>query len=135
MSFFIECKSSLNTEITPESKRTGETKTYTENKLPWYNGDLKGFSDKVYVPNIKTVLIHKTGLELNEPVILLHSQESVTLHFDDLEGYLKDYSYTLVHCTKDWEESGLTETEFIEGFFINPVTNYKVSFNNFSFLI
>ena len=131
MSFFIECKSSLNTEITPESKRTGETKTYTENKLPWYNGDLKGFSDKVYVPNIKTVLIHKTGLELNEPVILLHSQESVTLHFDDLEGYLKDYSYTLVHCTKDWEESGLTETEFIEGFFINPVTNYKVSFNTY----
>ncbi len=114
-----------------DENRTGASDTKEKPHLPWFNGDLQGFSDKVYVPNIKTCFLHKTGLELNEPVILLNSTETITLHFDDLHGYLKDYSYSLLHCTKNWEESGLTETEFIQGFFINPVTNYKVSFNTY----
>jgi len=129
--FFIECKSGLGVSQTTNNDNSSLEKSNDNAQKSWFTGDLKGFSDKVYVENIKTVIIHKTGLELNEPVILLNSQESITLHFDDLEGYLKDYSYNLVHCTKDWEDSGLTETEYIQGFFINPITNYKVSFNTY----
>lgn len=70
MTFFIECKSSLNTGIQADSERTGkEEKSTSDKKQPWYNGDLVGFTDKVYASNIKTCFIHKTGLELNEPVI------------------------------------------------------------------
>lgn len=124
----IACKTTKNNtnRITSES----ETETVKEDKkTDWFTKDYTEMADKIYHSDIKTCLLFKTGLTLNEPVIQLGSEETVTLKFDDLSGNLKDYSYSIIHCDRNWKESGLTETEFSEGFFINPVTDYRISFN------
>lgn len=126
----IDCKSALTrTDDSADTERVGDVTNTKSDEKTWFDDGEKSTEDKVYASNIKTVFIHKTGLELNEPVILLKSTESVTLRFDDLEGYVKDYSFSIVHCDKNWVESGLTETEYLEGFFINPVKDYRISFN------
>ena len=78
--------------------------------------------------HIKTIKIFKTGIELSEPIIELGSNESITLIFDDLSDNPKNYSYSLIHCTSDWKESGLIKSEYIEGFEINPLNDYQNSY-------
>lgn len=77
---------------------------------------------------IKTAKIFKTGTDLSEPIIELGSNESITLIFDDLSESLKNYSYSLIHCTSDWKESGLIKSEYMEGFDPNPINDYQNSY-------
>jgi len=78
--------------------------------------------------HIKTIKIFKTGTDLSEPIIELGSNESITLIFDDLSDNSKSYSYTLIHCTSDWKESGLIKSEYLEGFDTNPINDYQSSY-------
>lgn len=125
----VECKTALEQSERVTTDESVKEKKESKKTDAWYELNVKGLTDKTYAKNIKTCLLYKTGLELNEPVILLNGNETVTLKFDDLDGYLKDYSYSIIHCNKNWEESGLTETEYLQGFLINPVSDYKISFN------
>lgn len=78
-------------------------------------------------PGIKSVKISKAGGELTFPLIELNTDERVLLQFDDLEGEITSYSYSVVHCTHDWKESGLIANEYMDGFAINPINTYASS--------
>jgi hypothetical protein len=78
-------------------------------------------------PGIKSVKISKAGGELTFPLIELNTDERVLLQFDDLEGEITSYSYSLVHCTHDWQESGLIANEYMDGFAINTINTYESS--------
>jgi hypothetical protein len=49
--------------------------------------------------------------------------------FDDLSGEVKDYYYTVIHCDVGWNESFMPQTDYLDGFFDNPLKDFAHSFN------
>ncbi len=78
---------------------------------------------------IKTIKIHKTGNDLSDPIIELGSSESITLTFDDLSDNPIAYSYTLIHCSSNWEESKIIKSDYMEGFETNSINDYQNSYS------
>jgi len=84
--------------------------------------------DYVYVDNIKSVQFHIDGLLLTYPIIDLTSSTPLVLSFDDLHADVKDYSYQLIHCDRDWQPSQLNTMEYLDGFTEELIDNYRYSF-------
>lgn len=76
---------------------------------------------------IKSIKIYKTGDELSNPIIELGSKETITLTFDDLSDNSSNYSYSIVHCNSEWDESGLISSDYMDGFEPNSLTNSQNS--------
>ena len=94
-----------------------------------YYGNLTlRYDDFVYRKNIKTVELRDQTFLLSRAILNLDSQEKLKMSFDDLDGGLKNYSYTIVQCNADWEPSDLMTNEYIDGFQENSVTEYRYSF-------
>jgi hypothetical protein len=84
----------------------------------------------VYSKSIKTVLLHKVGFELSDPVIQLNSDEQLLLSFDDLnDDKVKNYRYTIQHCDPLWKASDLFQSQYINGYPIDYIYDYKFSRN------
>ena len=66
---------------------------------------------------------------MGNPLIHLSFKDSLLLSFDDLIGDPQNYAYTLIHCNADWTPSDLMESEYLEGFYEVPITDYQFSFN------
>ncbi|WP_052670851.1 type IX secretion system plug protein [Draconibacterium sediminis] len=79
--------------------------------------------------NIKTVQAYRNGFELSNPIMGLNEDITLVFKFDDLSEGVKDYYYTVVHCDADWNESFISQDEYIDGFIDNPVDDYALSFN------
>lgn len=87
------------------------------------------YETKTYDPDIHTVLVHKAGFQLNPPIINLNANEQIEVRFDDLHPYPRSFAYTVEHCTHDWKPSDMVESEYIDGFYTNYITDYSSSFN------
>ena len=87
------------------------------------------YENAVYNEEIKTVLMHRDGFELSNPVYEMGEKTPLVFKFDDLSGQVKNYYYTIIHCDADWNESFLPQTDYLEGFTENPLTDYARSFN------
>lgn len=75
-------------------------------------------------------MLHKDGFEMSAPVIRLNSDEKLKLSFDDLDGDLKRYRYTILHCEANWTTSpDLMITEYIHGFREENIDEYAYSYN------
>lgn len=85
--------------------------------------------DRTYSPTIRTVQLYKEGFELAPPVIELGSAEAVVLRFDDLQPNAENLSYTLVHCTADWQVSDLLPGQYLEGAYSDFIPAGRNSFN------
>lgn len=83
--------------------------------------------DAVYSDRIKTVLLHPYGNQLGYPIIRLNSAEQLELHFDDLDGNVKNYSYTFQLCNADWTPAMLSHFDFIKGFSQVRLNTYRIS--------
>ncbi len=87
------------------------------------------YQNAVYKEGIKSVQLYREGNVLSNPVIELGSEAKLVLKFDDLTEDVKQYSYTLIHCDANWNESFIQQTEYLTGFPDNPVSDYAMSFN------
>lgn len=96
--------------------------------LPAQDENLQ-YRDFIYQDNIKSVRFHLDGLYLSYPIIDLNSSASLLLTFDDLDGDVKDYAYTFVHCDKDWTPSDLSENEYLDGYSEEIIDTYDFAFN------
>ena len=83
----------------------------------------------VYSEDIKTVLMHREGFDLTNPVLELNQEAPLIFKFDDFSAKVKNYYYTVIHCDADWNESYLVQDEYLEGFPENPLDDYALSFN------
>lgn len=83
--------------------------------------------EKVYKENIRSVQLHFKGNQLGFPLIRLHTGEQLELHFDDLDGGIKNYSYTFQLCNADWTPAIISSFDYIRGFTQNRITQYRVS--------
>jgi hypothetical protein len=89
------------------------------------------YDDYTYGDNIKTVQMHVKGWEMSYPVIELGSQDELIFSFDDLDGDVKNYQYSIILCNADWTPSSLFQADYLDGFFENQLDNYRLSFNTF----
>ena len=87
------------------------------------------YKNQTLTTNIKTVLCHKKEDELSLAIINLSSDDKLLISFDDLDGDRKNYSYTIIHCNSDWTPSDLMQSEYIDGFTEQPISDYEFSFN------
>lgn len=85
--------------------------------------------DCIFVDNIKTVQVFRSGDDLNPPVIDLYNpSEFIEIHFDDMDGDVKDYQYRILHYERDWTLStDLFEMDYLDGINQIWVTNYDFS--------
>jgi len=86
-------------------------------------------SNRIVKPNIKTVLLHRDGWDLSPPLMRYNSDEKLLLSFDDLDGDVKEFIFTIVHCNANWEPSDLRKDEYIDGYFEDYIYDYSFSLN------
>jgi len=87
------------------------------------------YQNAVFREEIKSVQMYREGSELSNPVIELGSDVKLLLKFDDLAEDVKNYSYTIIHCDANWNESYIQQNEYLSGFPDNQITDYAMSFN------
>jgi len=97
-------------------------------QLSVYNDTLI-FTNHVFNENIKTVQLYNEEWNLSYPVIKLRSNDKLVLHFDLLGTKTENYYYTFIHCDKDWKQSNIYPSDYMEGFPENPLEEYNASFN------
>lgn len=93
------------------------------------NGSEYHYENAVFKEKIKSVQAYREGFELSHAVYELGSKANLIFKFDDLDGEPKNYYYTIIHCDADWNESYIVQSEYLDGFFDNPVDDYAPSFN------
>lgn len=93
-----------------------------------YADDNLQFIDHTYVDNIKSVKLNVANLPLSMPVINLDSRVPLMLSFDDLDGEVKNYIYTVQHCDINWEPSNLVDTDYLDGYMDDDIDQYNFSF-------
>ncbi len=84
-------------------------------------------TNDVYKDYVRTVRCFGGNDMLSYPIVNLDG--FLRLSFDDLEGDVKDYYYTIIHCNSDWTPSGLSAMDYIDGFETEEILDYEYSFN------
>ncbi len=89
------------------------------------------FEDKIYDPNIKSVLLYSgtasAQAKLSSPVVPLG--EDLLLEFDELVETPYDYAAKIYNCTQDWKKSDMSPLEYLYEFNEFYLTAYEASFN------
>ena len=86
--------------------------------------------NRINQTNIKTLVTMVNQNWLNAPVMRLHSDDVLTVEFDELSHDYHRYVYRLEHCEADWTPSEeLFESDWLSGFNNNPIDDYAHSIN------
>ncbi len=85
--------------------------------------------NKIYNESIKTVILSRRGANLTEPIVALNSADKLELSFDEISDNSKEYYFSIVHCTANWEISDLLFNEYAEGYESVDIENFNFSFN------
>ncbi len=93
------------------------------------NGSEPVYADAVSDSDIKSVQFYLDGDALSMPVVNIRASEQLILKFDDVSDRTRNFNYTILHCDADWKESFLIQSEYLDGFFENPLEDYALSFN------
>jgi hypothetical protein len=91
--------------------------------------------DQVYMSNIKTVKLNRFGDPLSYPVLALNSSDQLELNYDDLDGGVKNYNYTLTLCNADWTPAQLSYFDYVRGYSqvrINTYRNSSISLTRYT---
>ncbi len=105
------------------------TCVFAQNDEDYFDEGFLRYEDRTYQRSIKTVQFHIKNVPLSLPVIKLGGGEMLQLSFDDLTGEYNDYTYTVIHCDRDWNQSDIPAPEYIDGFLEENIMNYDYSFN------
>ncbi len=88
------------------------------------------FDNFIYDEEITTVQLHLDRATQSNPILGIQAPNgSLVLEFDHLNGEIKDYLYTFVHCNSDWQPSDLVDNEYIDGFTEDRITEFENSLN------
>lgn len=93
----------------------------------YYKADAQRVPDQVYSQAIKTIKFTKFGDPVSYPVLNLNSSDVLELHFDDLDGGVKNYFYTIVLCNADWQPAQMSYFDYAKGYTQVRITTYRNS--------
>lgn len=85
------------------------------------------FRNHTYVDNLQTVVFGPSGYPHLFPLLELNGDQTLSLSFDDLDAEVKNYVYTIIHCERDWQPSGLNSLEYIDGFEEENIPSFDFS--------
>ncbi len=97
-----------------------------------YCQKILAFIDKVYEPQIKTVMLHPDRGNLQDsldPSVSPIDQQNLLLEFDDLTSNRFNYYARLIHCNYDWTKSTLSDLDFLLEYNEFNITDYNFSSN------
>jgi hypothetical protein len=83
--------------------------------------------DFVYSAAIGSPQLFMSGNQQQYPILRLNSSDKMELHFDDLDGDVKNYYCSLVLCNEDWTPAEVSDMDYIKGFSQVRVDNYTLS--------
>ncbi len=67
--------------------------------------------------------------QLARPILELNSGSVLNISFDELSHEARYYTYTVYHCNADWGISGLTSSQYLNGFTTSDIDDYELSYN------
>lgn len=79
--------------------------------------------------NIKSIKLFQQNNQQSLPIINLNSSDLLELHFDDIDGHIKNYFYTFQLCNADWSEANMNPFDYIKGFTQNRIIQARPSSN------
>jgi len=86
--------------------------------------------EEIYTDNIETVQVNPPGDPLGDPFMVLGDKNSkLLLSFDLFGTEYETFEYTLIHCDADWIHVDLLQSEYIEGYTEDYITDYEYSIN------
>lgn len=83
----------------------------------------------IYRENIRSVQFFREGWDFSQPLIELGSDQRLQLKFDELTEGVTNFVYIITHCDAEWYPSRLLQSEYMEGFIENSITDYAASIN------
>lgn len=83
--------------------------------------------DVTYMSNIHGIKLFPQGNQVSYPIIALNSADLLELHFDDLDGRVKNYFYTYQLCNADWTPVNLSTFDYLRGFSQVRLSQYRLS--------
>ena len=83
--------------------------------------------DVTYMSNIQGIKLNIQGNQLGYPIINLNNSEVLELHFDDIDGRVKNYYYTFQLCNADWTPVNLSTFDYLKGFSQIRINQYRQS--------
>jgi len=87
------------------------------------------YTDKNYIPEIKTVQFYNAEKEQSLPIIHLGTNELLELSFDDLRADIRSFFFTIEHCDVNWNKSNLSVLEYSSGYGEERINNSTSSRN------
>jgi hypothetical protein len=87
------------------------------------------FCLNIFSQNIKSIQLRP--LQENNFSSIVPLGTVLELSFDDLDADSKEYLYKVEHMTHDWQSSGLSSSQYIDGFDQNTILDVTNSFNTF----
>jgi hypothetical protein len=80
--------------------------------------------------HVQTVLLSRTGGIYNpSPIFPLSGEYKLNLMFDYMLPENQFFQYTFYHCDANWEQTDLEQNEYLDGNFVNEISDFKFSTN------
>ena len=79
--------------------------------------------------NVRSIGFEKEGWKLAYPFLQVVSGDKMTLSFDVIDSEGGTLWYCLTHCDRDWNQSDLFTSDYMEGYGENQITAFAPSFN------
>ena len=83
--------------------------------------------DTVYAKNIRTVQFADVLNGQGDVIIELKTDETLKLHFDDLDADIKNYAYTVEQYDREWKPSRLDKIEYLETLTEDRIREYRLA--------
>ncbi len=84
-------------------------------------------ADAVRMAGIGSIKVFLRGNQMAYPIINLNSTDQIELHFDDLDGRVKNFYAGFELCNADWTSANLSTFDYIKGFSNIRLNQYRVS--------
>jgi len=99
------------------------------NNQSYAKSNISYYQNTVFREEIKSVQMFREGFELSNPEYVLGGEAKLIFKFDDLSEEAKNYSYTVIHCDANWNESYIHQGEYLNGMTEFQLTDYAISNN------
>lgn len=81
----------------------------------------------IFSERIRSLQVHIDGDPFGLPVVVLGDAGRILIEFDQLSDDREFFRYSLTHCNANWQPSGLTESEYLDGFNEGVIEDYAFS--------
>lgn len=85
------------------------------------------FATAGHAQNVHSIKLFRSGDQTSFPILPLGGSDQLELHFDDLDGDVKNYYYAFQLCNADWTPALWNTFDYIKGFQNVRITTYRNS--------